>query len=109
MLRVIIKDAEGDVEYSIYFHHITPKRVESTFIGVPGTTCCIDKNRATYLIGEAFLSPKDQFNRKIGRRKSFERAVSMMPKQRRKELWNAFLEAEGIKVMNKKEVGSHQL
>jgi hypothetical protein len=104
MLRVIIKDVEGDVEYSIYFHH----KIDSITV-IPGTTCFIDRNREKYLIGEAFLSPKDQFNRKIGRRKSFERAVSMMPKQRRKELWNAFLEAEGIKTTNKKEVGSHQL
>lgn len=107
MLRVIIKDVEGDVEYSIYFLHRHNR--PGVLMQPQGTTCFIDRNREKYLIGEAFLSPKDQFNRKIGRRKSFERAVSMMPKQKRKELWNAFLEAEGIKVMNKKEVGSHQL
>lgn len=106
-MRVIIKDVEDDVEYSIYFHHATPRK---TMVGQPGTTCCIDRNRATYLIGEAFLSPKDQFSRKIGRRKSFERAISLLSnKETRKELWNAFLEAERIKTTNKKEVGSHQL
>ncbi len=107
MLRVTIKDVEGDVEYSIYFHHRHTRH--GVILQQQGTTCFIDKNREKYLIGESFMSPKDQFNRKIGRRKSFERAVSMMPKQRRKELWNAFLEAEGIKTTNKKEVGSHQL
>jgi hypothetical protein len=106
MMRVIIKDVEGDVEYSVYFKHFTPFET----IGNPGTTCFIDKNRERHLIGEAFLSPKDQFSRKIGRRKSFERAVSLiLNKETRKELWKAFLEAERIKTTNKKEVGSHQL
>ena len=82
--------------YITWRHHIPTeedyKNANSLFKIRFGTMCCIstdNKIRYPIIVGVSHLSPYDNFNRKVGRKISLQRAlIARFGKEDRKQIWS---------------------
>lgn len=87
-------------KYYIYWRHLqAPKHTGKLRYSGPirqqSETLCFIKNSETQQIefeGRAVMSKKDtQYVKNTGRIRSLQRAISSLPKEQRKIIWNAYL------------------
>ena len=77
--------------YKVNFAHVEHEPYEDT--GCCKSTHCtveVEGDPIVYF-ASADCSPKDRFDKKIGRKVAFKRAVAEFPKPIRSELWAAYL------------------
>lgn len=77
----------GNKVYKVRFYHLITDRK---------TICEVYVNNAKFAMGVAFTHPKDRYNRKIGRKIAFGRAISVFGKDKRTKLWEAYLKTYGV-------------
>lgn len=56
------------------------------------TQCFVYCGPGMLYMGAAFCSPHDNFDRRIGRKLAFTRAIADFPREQRRELWREFLQ-----------------
>lgn len=82
------------VKYKIFWRYSSVQNTRDNMI----TECVIEKKVGNTSInlaeGRAICKPGDNFSKREGRKRSFNRAVSLIrhDKELRKELWNKFIE-----------------
>ena len=75
----------GIADYKIHFCHDVPNRL--TECRVHSTHCKGKPCDVEALQGIAKCSPKDQFSRREGRKISFAKAISVLPREVRRDFW----------------------
>jgi hypothetical protein len=86
----------------VYWKHYMP---DSNLENIAKTVCFIEplslKNCAGFtLTGTAQLSKKDSYNKKIGRKISFERALKVqLPKEKRTLIWNEIKNTNQLNIL----------
>ena len=108
MIRIKEQNVENPKQLMVRWHHILPERGDqmrsislkkrkASYIGKTVAKVYIDDVEVS--VGEALLSVKDQFNRKIGRRLAVNRALDnllhsdkgwLIPKELRKAFWEEY-------------------
>lgn len=87
-ITIIKKNMPTSVERNITTCSISMKR--------PATSLELSTNPAvenvydTLATGEAVVHPNDKFDKVLARQLSFRRAISILPREQRKPLWDAF-------------------
>ena len=81
-----MKISANGYEYTIKFQH---RRVDS---GEGMTRCLVSIGSSSSFEGYAFCSPKDGFNKAIGRKISLTRALAVLPKSQRAAIWQGIFE-----------------
>lgn len=93
-------------DYRVYFKHFPQ---ETGLVGVPyardvnspleylgKSQCFVTKNDVEISLGEAYCSVNDNFERSVGRKIAFSRAVSGLERELRTSLWQEFRKMGGV-------------
>ena len=93
-------------EYRVYFKHFPQKNgllrvpyardVNSPLEYFGKSQCFVTKNDVEISVGEAYCSVNDNFERSVGRKVSFARAVAGLEKEVRTSLWQEYRKMGGV-------------
>lgn len=81
--------------YRVYWRHLAGLKGIHENVSFNGITECRVEppdgaSEAKVLLGEAFCSLKDRFNKEKGRKVSLSRALDVFPKDIRKKFWETY-------------------
>jgi hypothetical protein len=103
----MVLDVNGQ-QYTAHFSHVTDYEETGEFRGFRAVTvprhrtfCKLHEGRcqvkgcaclpdASSYVGEAFCNPQDQFTRKIGRKLALARALALLPRTLRQQIWASY-------------------
>lgn len=94
MFKVTTKNGQS---YKVYFSYEYADTIDVSSQHYPIITDCVIERESGELvsIGSAFKSPRDNFSKAVGRKLALGRALSVLPREERKEFWEKYFEKIG--------------